>query len=727
MTRPKQITQEGAASSQVLGWNGSKWSPQDSAINISNPTGFVNRTDSTISRNDAAPRLFTIAPAVTSYDFYANGVKYTKNASLTKTWSNTEGLHYFYFDDTGTLQETTVYSNDLILKYCIIAILYWDAVNAASIMFCDERHGYIMSNQTHLHLHLTMGCQWVSGLGLTGITADGDGSNNSHAQLAVDSSVTGLVRDEDLEVTIPGTSGQVLTPAANARIPIYWRTGASGDWRKKTADAYPCLYSGSGGYIGANARIAYNQYTGGAWQLTEAGQGRCVLMHYFGTNNAAEPFIGILGQSVHASVTDARNAAETELASILYGSLPSVEFTPIGSVIFQTSTTYSNAPHARIRSIDVSTTWMDFRAHKFVGTAAGTVTPTSNIGLIQSFSALTADADPDDKTFRISASADYLYCDYLTDNGVNVSTALLALKAGNRIFLQQNDDVSKGYLFRVTGTPVDGTGYVKIPVISESTTGSFGDTKKVTFTIMALNVPYPPGYVSDLEFLYSTAARVQIGTGYAREVSNAANLDLAIATLADLAVSGAGGLDTGAEANSTWYSAWLIGKLDGTINTLLSLSSTAPTMPAGYVYKRRIGWARNDASGNIIPFLCRGYGRRRVVTYHNSLRATLNVLAGGKNTSWQTLDISSLLPPTARRVWLEVACDLASTNYAEFRTTGSSVVTDGNGLRVYQPDANAESGHFWLEADASRQIDWRTSTTSDDGLSIWVCGYEEDI
>lgn len=65
-----------------------------------------------------------------------------------------------------------------------------------------------------------------------------------------------------------------------------------------------------------------------------------------------------------------------------------------------------------------------------------------------------------------------------------------------------------------------------------------------------------------------------------------------------------GGLDTGAKANSTWYHVWLIGRVDThVVDVLFSTSVSAPTMPANYTKKRRIGAIRTDSSGNIIAFL----------------------------------------------------------------------------------------------------------------------------
>src|SRR3990172_12758616 len=57
---------------------------------------------------------------------------------------------------------------------------------------------------------------------------------------------------------------------------------------------------------------------------------------------------------------------------------------------------------------------------------------------------------------------------------------------------------------------------------------------------------------------------------------------------ADITVSGANGLDTGSEAANTWYNIFAIAKADGTTASLLSLSATAPSMPATYTKKSRI-------------------------------------------------------------------------------------------------------------------------------------------
>lgn len=61
-------------------------------------------------------------------------------------------------------------------------------------------------------------------------------------------------------------------------------------------------------------------------------------------------------------------------------------------------------------------------------------------------------------------------------------------------------------------------------------------------------------------------------------------------------------LDTGSVANNTTYHIFSIMKADGTADILFSTSPTSPTMPSGYIYKRRIGSLYTDGSGNWITF-----------------------------------------------------------------------------------------------------------------------------
>lgn len=69
--------------------------------------------------------------------------------------------------------------------------------------------------------------------------------------------------------------------------------------------------------------------------------------------------------------------------------------------------------------------------------------------------------------------------------------------------------------------------------------------------------------------------------------------------------TGNGGLDTGSIANTT-YHVWLIMRSDtGVVDVLFSASASAPTMPANYDFKRRIG-SIVRVGGTIISFYQNG-------------------------------------------------------------------------------------------------------------------------
>lgn len=67
--------------------------------------------------------------------------------------------------------------------------------------------------------------------------------------------------------------------------------------------------------------------------------------------------------------------------------------------------------------------------------------------------------------------------------------------------------------------------------------------------------------------------------------------------------TGNGGLDTGAVGANTWYHMHLIRKIsDGSIDALCSLSPSAPTMPAGYEARRRVGSFLTNGSSQIVVY-----------------------------------------------------------------------------------------------------------------------------
>lgn len=326
--------------------------------------GFVDRTDSAISFTSGT-RTFQIAPTGVSFDYFHNATRYTVSSADTVQIADAEGLHYIYYNGP-TLSVTTTFTEAIITDYAFVCAIYWDATNSQAVFIGDERHGSTMDSMTHVYNHRTFGARYGEGLTIGNMDVDGSGNDASAAQMSVSD---GVIWDEDIEVIITDGSPQELSLIA--QIPMFYRSGASGAWRKIAATGYPVTTAGTG-------MAAWNEYTGATWQLTEAGNNNYVLSHLYATADIENPIIGIVGQAVYSTVGDARAGADVEIASLAMDQVGSLtpEFVPIATVIFQTASAYSNAVKSRVRSTESGDDYVDWRTQRGgVGGVAGNFEP----------------------------------------------------------------------------------------------------------------------------------------------------------------------------------------------------------------------------------------------------------------------------------------------------------------------------------------------------------------
>jgi hypothetical protein len=126
---------------------------------------------------------------------------------------------------------------------------------------------------------------------------------------------------------------------------------------------------------------------------------------------------------------------------------------------------------------------------------------------------------------------------------------------------------------------------------------------------------------------------------------------------ASVATSGSNGIDTGTLAASTWYSVWVIYN-GSAVASLLSLSATTPTMPAGYTFRRRVGWIRTDSSVNKYPIAFTQYNAK--VTWKLYGSAYYPLMASGTvgtitSAAYSPVSVSvdAFIPPTAMEIILK--------------------------------------------------------------------------
>ncbi len=320
---------------------------------LNEPTGFPNRTDSTLS---LSTRTFTIAPSNGSFTYYIAGVEYTVSSSDDITISTASGLHVLYYDGA-TLSEVVNPSHaafdDVIVNKAFVALIYWNNTNTTSYVHADERHGVIMSGETHHWLHDQIRSRWNTGLTASGYTL----STKSDAALKFDVS-DGDIYDEDVKVEIEnGTASnqyeQVLQ--GDAVIPVLYRDGDPGYWKEQAASTLPYINAGD------NQNLAYNSVAGSTWGQTACSNTKFVVYTLIATNDWLYPIKMVQGNAQYDSKNDALEGAMTEITA--WGTMPAAEFVILYRFVMQTGV-YAGVKNAQI--IEVT----DYRAAQITGVSA---------------------------------------------------------------------------------------------------------------------------------------------------------------------------------------------------------------------------------------------------------------------------------------------------------------------------------------------------------------------
>ncbi len=302
-------------------------------------TGWSNTPAVTLSFVDGS-HTFTITPDGSTFEYWIQGIKYTKSSAESVVIDDTEGLWFIYYVGTTLTASQTPWSIRAGDK-CFVAFIHWNAVDNKCIFCGYECHSHDMPPSTHSYLHHTIGANYEEGLALVHGTGGDDG------QVALDS---GEIHDEDIEVDITDGAGSGLfeqelgntSVFAPAQIPVFYRLGATA-WRKYTATNFP-FYDNAGG-----DNVHYNSYSVPNWASTEAStSAKYIAMWIFGTNNITEPVIAIMGQ-VESNTLNAAKEANT-LEGISWGTLPFKEMKILYRLIFKSDSTWAHTED--MRSVD---------------------------------------------------------------------------------------------------------------------------------------------------------------------------------------------------------------------------------------------------------------------------------------------------------------------------------------------------------------------------------------
>jgi len=317
--------------------------------------GFAEYNDTTITFDDST-RIFSIQPDNDSYDYYQAGIKYTATGDTVKI-TDVEGIHFIYYDNgvlTAEAEPPLRTIENIIRLKVLVSIIYWNATDSEAIYVGDERHGSQMSPSTHSYLHFTQGLQFLSGLLLNTMSVDDATPDSTSAQFGVD---TGDVTDEDHYKYIPAIGG-------TTGLPIYYMLGSEPRWVRHVEAGFSVMTFNKT----SSTRLAWNEFTGGSWQLTEIATNRFVLCHVFATTEKDNPMIAVMGQADYNSKVDAQAGAQTEIDDLVLDDVLFPEITPVATIIFQTALSYANDVNAKVVSTDTGDDYVDWRNNAVTGT-----------------------------------------------------------------------------------------------------------------------------------------------------------------------------------------------------------------------------------------------------------------------------------------------------------------------------------------------------------------------
>lgn len=307
---------------------------------VKEPTGFENRTDSTISFVDGT-RTFTLQPAVDQFVVYAKGVRLVVDTPLSVVLPNATALYFLYLSDSSTLSYVVGFNLTLLREYVIVAALYFNATTGRGEFLTEERHGLTMDWATHSHLHLAFGTRYYNGLGAA-YTLVGSGALDAEAQIAIGG---GTIADEDIVTLIiddPSPSApfeQILSPIA--QLPVVYKLGAgAGAWQKDVPTNFPVKVSGG--------RVQYNSNSGG-WALTDVPDGSFVAYWVFAVPDLASPVLAFMGSRTDLTLSDAEN--NNAYSTVNFGDLPANEHKILYRLIFECNAAFANGAKCVLRSV----------------------------------------------------------------------------------------------------------------------------------------------------------------------------------------------------------------------------------------------------------------------------------------------------------------------------------------------------------------------------------------
>ncbi|RLA01524.1 MAG: hypothetical protein DRQ42_03005 [Gammaproteobacteria bacterium] len=331
--------------------------------------GFEDRESVTIAL-DTGTGVFSVTPIGADFTVWSKKAKHVFTEAQTVVVPRIADAYIIYFDQLGTLQVVS-FPIPIDETYADTALAGAVSVNVEDALYnqvFDLRYDVGMDPTTRRNFQNHHGTHYIDGFNIGNITVDADGSLDSHTQISI---TDGTCNISDVFHYSANDTQSLVFPA---EILMIYRENSS--WKSKAVDALPLIGEGSvSGYDGI--RLAYNHrdMATNEGSLIEAGEGRYVNVHFFATPGLDNTVIGVMGLRDYENISNARNGGLNELQMLLANDLFFTFTTVIGTIIYQTSDTYTNTMHARAITTNEGELFVDSRGDKDDILSSGSIVP----------------------------------------------------------------------------------------------------------------------------------------------------------------------------------------------------------------------------------------------------------------------------------------------------------------------------------------------------------------
>lgn len=184
-------------------------------------------------------------------------------------------------------------------------------------------------------------------------------------------------------------------------------------------------------------------------------------------------------------------------------------------------------------------------------------------------------------------------------------------------------------------------------------------------------------YINGMRLTYVSATTMTVAAGQCRNSTNVNDITISSAVTIDTATNGAGGLDQGSMANSTFYAVYAIGDSFGNNagSAVISANLTSPLLPAGYDMFFRIGYIKSSGAAAILAFRQDGVSLDRWMWYDAAIATDVT---NGSSATYAAVDCSGSLP-TNLATMVNFLCVFTPTAAADklVLVPGTSTATAG--------------------------------------------------